>query len=293
MEMVFKRFRFFYSHFYTQLFWTPLLILRIILTGKASAFHCVKHLTQFHKVNLLKLKTSSDFQPGCVYLSNHRSWADFFIDQTICRGASYLSRRLVIVGTPLSSLWSYLAYSTFYFERKRGIDRKKFFAWIEKQWQQRNVGRGKNEEYGIIVYPEGTRNKKDHPLKLKTGVLQYAFEYKKRLQIVITKNKEHVVNEKNVEINFGKTCVVNFSEVIDSTQFETFQEFREEIEKKFGSEWDKVYNSNVEAKDLEVLDLEEVGKDQQYEDVPIKFRLNLIRSIAALLVFLSWYKVQN
>lgn len=90
---------------------------------------------------------------------------------------------MVWIGTPVSSLYAWMTNSTWFFNRKRGLDRAAFSTFMETSW-------GKRGEFGMIAYPEGTRNQAMEPLPLKTGVLHFAYEYKHPVQVVITTKKE-------------------------------------------------------------------------------------------------------
>jgi len=174
-----------------------------------------------------------------IYLCNHRSWADFFVDQAICGGASYLSRMMVWVGTPLSSLYAWMAHSTWFFNRHRGIDRVAFSKFMEDQWSKRQT-------FGMIAYPEGTRNQTQSPLTLKTGVLQFAYEYKHVVQCVITRGKEEVCNEKKLTIRKNQSLITSCSEPIDPTKFETFEAFVASVRKIFTDTWNDAYSTKEE-----------------------------------------------
>ena len=174
-----------------------------------------------------------------VYLCNHRSWADFFIDQVVTGGSSYLARLMVWIGTPVSSLYAWLSHSTWFFNRKRGIDRAAFAKFMDTEWARRPT-------FGMIAYPEGTRNQDKDPLPLKTGVLQFAFEYKRPVQCVITAGKESVCNEKKLTARLGQTVVTECSAVIDPTTFDTQDKFVAEVRKAFAETWKLAYGAKSE-----------------------------------------------
>lgn len=272
----------------------PICLFHILITGKTSAFHGVQHISAYHGVTFLRRPSSPKLEDGCLYLCNHRSWADFFIDQTLCGGAAYLSRKMVMLGTPMSSFWAWLSNSTWFFTRKKGLDREKFFEWIESKWQTR-------PEFGLIAYPEGTRNHDNQALPLKSGVLQYAYNYKRKVQVLITTNKEKVVNEKKLSIHYGVACVVEASEVIHPTEFDSFELFKKAIKKKFTDTWEKAYSASLQAKlddpstrnsalkqlkELEIFDPPLGMKEPVFEAVPLARRLWISRSIMALVVLL-------
>jgi 1-acyl-sn-glycerol-3-phosphate acyltransferase len=105
---------------------------------------------RFYRAKLSEEMAISSSERRVIYLCNHRSWADFFMDQAICGGASYLARYMVVIGTPVSSLFAWMSSSTWFFNRKRGLDRQAFFRFMEASWDKR-------PDFGMIAYPEGTR----------------------------------------------------------------------------------------------------------------------------------------
>ena len=72
-----------------------------------------------------------------------------------------------------------------FFRRKRGVDRAAFTRFIRDSWAYRPTK-------PLIVYPEGTRNKRSVSRPLKTGAIQAAFDLNVPVQVLITTNKEHV-----------------------------------------------------------------------------------------------------
>jgi len=72
-----------------------------------------------------------------MFFSNHRSWADFFMDGYITGGSSYLSRYGVIVGVPGPCYCGYLYNFVWFFHRKHGINRQWFTEFFAKKWSVR------------------------------------------------------------------------------------------------------------------------------------------------------------
>lgn len=161
------------------------------------------------------------------------------MDQAICGGASYLARFMVWVGTPVSSLYGWLSHSTWFFNRKRGIDRAAFAKFMEDEWTKRPT-------FGMIAYPEGTRNQEDDHLPLKTGVLQFAFEYKHPVQCVITAGKEGVCNEKKLTMNRHRAVVTACSELVDPEKFESQDAFVTKVREVFTATWKSAYTTKEE-----------------------------------------------
>eukprot|EP00511_Aplanochytrium_stocchinoi_P012104 CAMPEP_0204877898 /NCGR_PEP_ID=MMETSP1348-20121228/48448_1 /ASSEMBLY_ACC=CAM_ASM_000700 /TAXON_ID=215587 /ORGANISM="Aplanochytrium stocchinoi, Strain GSBS06" /LENGTH=172 /DNA_ID=CAMNT_0052034817 /DNA_START=458 /DNA_END=973 /DNA_ORIENTATION=+ len=171
---------------------------------------------------------------------------------------------MVWIGTPVTSLWAWLSHSTWFFNRKPGIDRSAFGKWINSQFDER-------PHPGLIAYPEGTRNQKDEPLKLKSGVLQYAYEFNRPVQCVITTNKDTVVNEKAAKLNRNVICVTHISKPLYPKDFADSKEFVVSARELFVKTWETAYNTKPEHGDL--YSPPYGLKEPQYDEVPIKRRL--------------------
>jgi len=135
-------------HLYTQLVLCPAHIVFGLVTGRMNPFAVTKHICDALGVRFRKTRGSRPLCPAAtarvIYLCNHRSWADFFCDQVITGGASYLSRYMVILATPVSSLYAFMSHSTWFFNRKRGIDRAAFAKFMDDEWNKR-------PQYGMIA----------------------------------------------------------------------------------------------------------------------------------------------
>ncbi len=65
------------------------------------------------------------------------------------------------------------------------------------------------------------------------------------LQIVITRNKEAVLSEKDMRCSLGQTCLVGYAEAIDPLKFASFDDFLAAVQKAWDSEWKRVYSANL------------------------------------------------
>jgi len=256
-----------------------------ILTGKANPYALTRHICRMLEIRFLKTRASHELCPApktrVIYLCNHRSWADFFCDQVICAGASYLSRLLVWVGTPVSSLYGWMAHSTWYFNRKRGIDRQAFAKFMDEEWSKRPT-------FGMIAYPEGTRNQTQTHLPLKTGVLQYAYEYKRAVQCVVTANKEAVCNEKRFSVGRGVALVTSISPVVDPAGFDSMEAFVAKVREEFARSWDDAYNT----KTTEALEYEPPMGHTPPSFTPVvePSKVAILRVVVLLLTIFSSYR---
>ena len=154
-------------------------------------------------------------------LINHVSFADFFIDNCVLQGhGCYLSRWIIFIIMPFSSILSLLANQIYFF--KRGNN---------KLSQLHNIVHticNKNNRI-LIVYPEGTRNKTLTPIPLKLGMIKALYDKKIPLQIININNKHHVINEKTIQYNKNVTCNVIISQQLDPALFDTFDNFTTKI----------------------------------------------------------------
>ncbi|KAH9256327.1 hypothetical protein BASA81_005548 [Batrachochytrium salamandrivorans] len=267
-------------HFYCQLVLCPAHIVYGLLTGLVNPFAVTRHLCQVLGIRFLKSKHSQDLYQGdkkVVFLCNHRSWADFFVDQVTCGGASYLARYMVWLGTPVSSLYGWMTHSTWFFNRKRGLDRAQFSQFMESNWATRSG-------FGMIAYPEGTRNQNPEPLPLKTGVLHFAYEYKHPVQVVITTNKETAYNEKKFHYIHGTAVVTCFSKVLDPHEFATQKEFVDKCRDTFIETWALAHSDEAEAVEYEPP----MGREAPgYAPPSEPFKTNLLRlAVFVLCVFI-------
>eukprot|EP00803_Ostreobium_quekettii_P007666 evm.model.scf_3947.1 EVM.evm.TU.scf_3947.1 scf_3947:614-6150(+) len=181
----------------------------------------------------------------CIYLCNHRSWADFFMDVIHTGGrAAALGRRMVLVAFPSFMSPAWVMEAIFFFNRNDVKDKEKFNLWIDKCW-------GHSPYPGLVIFPEGHRNIKLTSLPLKRGMLRYAFSRKVPCQCVIASGKEDVLSEKEMHIHFGAKIVVGYSEVIRPEKFPDVEGFIGEVQRVWDKTWTKVFTKSEDIRPLE------------------------------------------
>ncbi|GAB4821617.1 hypothetical protein N2152v2_008663 [Parachlorella kessleri] len=179
----------------------------------------------------------------CVYLANHRSWADFFVDMYVVAGdAVPLSRKEVGMAFPAftSSLMAVKAILLFNRGGVKNLER--FNSWLDKASMAAH-------SQNLLVYPEGTRSLRQASLPLKRGMLRYAYTRRLPVQVMITAHKEEVLNERRRTAHWGRTLVVGFSEVLDSTQFAEFDAFMAEVQRVWDAQWERVHSAPRQGKE--------------------------------------------
>lgn len=189
-------------------------------------------LTKVLNTQLIKIKNSFPVRKEkCIYLFNHRSWADFWIDYDIVGGACFISRKLLKYVLGFAGILGSTLNDVLFFNRNDTKDRYKLYKKILEKLKIRN----------IILYPEGTRNIQNVSKPLKFGVIKLAYENNIPLQIIICKNKEKVFNLKKLEYSKNINCPYYVSEVIYPKDYKKLRYFTIHVENKWNESWNKIY----------------------------------------------------
>lgn len=64
-------------------------------------------------------------------------------------------------------------------------------------------------------------------------------------QIVMTRNKEAILSEKDLSCHLGQTCLVGYAKPIDPSQFSSFEEFVASVQTAWDAEWKRVYTADL------------------------------------------------
>lgn len=180
-------------------------------------------------------------QAPIMFIHNHRSWTDFFLDIYITEGrAATLSRWAVFAVFPVFLSSAYVLKSIKFFNRNQVKDKEAFNRWLDKEIAH-------SSQKGLNVYPEGHRNLLPEPLPLKRGMLKYCHSRKMLLQIIITRGKERLLSEKQLRVGFEIPLVCGFSEVLDPTEFESFDDFWGRFEELWGKMWETVHEADAKG----------------------------------------------
>jgi 1-acyl-sn-glycerol-3-phosphate acyltransferase len=176
-----------------------------------------------------------------IYLHNHRSWADFFLDMYVTEGrAAPLSRWAVFPVLPIVLTSGVLLRGILFFKRNRVSDKEAFNKWLEARVRAGYIK-------GLLVYPEGHRSLLPQGLPLKRGMLHFAYSRQWPLQIVITSHKEDLLSEKQLVARWNARLAIGFSDVIKPADFATFDDFVAAIQNIWDATWQSVYNSSEES----------------------------------------------
>lgn len=145
---------------------------RVLKVGKrdlyrGKAVYLVRNLKQyvllFHPYLLDHLRgTFEMFTRGIFSLQcNHRSWADFMVDQYVTEGRTlFMSRWAVAYVFPLFMIPMWFVRAVLIFRRGSISNKKKFNQWIDREW-------AKSTQTALGVYPEGHRSTTGKSLPLR------------------------------------------------------------------------------------------------------------------------------
>lgn len=189
-------------------------------------------LSHFYKVLNIKqdyVKKEELIEKGFIF-SNHRCWADFAIDN-YTMDSSPLGRYLAFIMMGLWTVLGTIDNRSIMFSRGKA-KRKYIYDLCKKNMDKKGYYNKRT-----LLYPEGTRmsykileSKEDIKSKLKIGLIKEIYERNEfPIQIVISSNKENVLNEKKLTINRNVTIKSGISKGIHPKDFNTFEDFLDKI----------------------------------------------------------------
>ena len=188
----------------------------------------------------IKLSITSDEQlikHGYI-LANHRSFTDFGIDPLLADSA-IIGRRLACIIMFWNVMIGYADNRIFSFVRGKET-RSELFHRIKKHFALRNR---------ILFFPEGTRlkytnlsSKEELKSYLKYGILKEIYYDKAYpVQIQISSNKELVINEHKLYVNYGDNVKTHRTRAIYPTNYDTENDFYDAIATEWYDAWVKTH----------------------------------------------------
>jgi 1-acyl-sn-glycerol-3-phosphate acyltransferase len=226
------------------------------LTIQLNYSNCKLYRISEHKISHSK---------HIIYFSNHRSWADFFIDNAVTEYCTkFVSRIEVSYILPLYVYISgYLLLDLIFFFKRGKISISDFEKLIKHNQLNNKSGND------ILVYPEGTRRSGlDYACDLKKGLIYYAYKENYPIQFIISKNKEKFLNEKIFTAEKNVNVFVHYSHVYypDFTKYRSMQEFYDFINTEWKTTFDTVYSTDHESKihEYEQIDATKMHDNNYY-----------------------------
>lgn len=177
---------------------------------------------------IIKVKESKKLIDKGIILGNHRGWVDMAIDNYLCEGnVVFLIRRLAGVAITFACIDKLLCKTIIIIGSKNLTRHDIIKKIVEKV----------NTKRRVLFYPEGTRlryselkDEEDLKSKLKYGLLKSVYENQDTpVQVVISSNKEKVMDEFRLKVNRNITVKSCFGEKILPSEYATFEDFIDKI----------------------------------------------------------------
>ena len=169
----------------------------------------------------------------CIYLTNHCDIYDFPIDTYLTGGnAMFISRYIPKFLFPIQYIMTTITKNTFYFKEYLLNDKVDFNKNIYTALTNSNYR-------NLIMYSEETRRHEDNNAYI-------AWSYNMCVQIIITKNKERIINLESRTSQYGVNLYCYRSQVINPEYFSSFKEFNAYVTLI----WEESYGKIYECKDM-------------------------------------------
>ena len=182
----------------------------------------------FFRMFMIRNCVQGTFIDTGFLLANHRTWVDFAYDPFISGSA--------VVGRA-AAFWAMLGFSLLGFLENRLIvvsrskNRNETFTAIRHFIHSKGLYCRR-----VLFWPEGTRCShtqltiEDTRRMIKPGLLKSIYEHSQLpVQIMMSKNKEQVLNEKRMRVGLGQTIYTKLSDAIHPNDFATFEAFFERV----------------------------------------------------------------
>ena len=285
---MFKYLLFPFVMFYMSVICPLFAILNIFTrTKKSLLYNLCNYVNIIFNVKIIRISENDIARDkDIIYLTNHRSFADMFIDPMIIGYCGmFIARNLVALVFPFSFIVSKLTNNCIYINRENVGNIVKFFKLVEDT-------RKKFTHLNIIVYPEGTRRPNSHlPCPLKKGFIYHSYNNNLPLQIFISKNKEKVINESKFTFNTGQTVFVSFSNVLSpNKEIETIEEYYARVQFVWNNIWMNAFSLNEKNFKKYPFEQNSIFKNKYRKTNKLYWYHRLsIFTIATLIIFFSFF----
>ena len=206
---------------------------------------------RFHKVS----KRGLILDKNIIYMSNHSSVGDFFIDPHILQHSlKFIALNKAGFMLPVLGLISYLTSFTIFI--KQGNSKEKVLENLKKIEELRK----KDDTRNISLYPEGMRRPHRHTVSatLKKGFIYHSFENNLPIQIVHTTNKEYVIDDEKIMLHKNTKLFTYYGPKIDPqklrTKFEkknkrpyTKDDYYNDVYKSWSKIWSKMDKYRIDT----------------------------------------------
>jgi len=248
-----------------------------------------------------------------MYMTNHVSVGDFFIDPPILHYTSkFISLNKMAFILPVLGILCYLTSYTIVISQ--GNSKEKVlenFKKIEELCK-------KDDTRSLSLYPEGLRRPHRHTVSatLKKGFIYHSFENNLPIQIVHTTNKDYVIDDPQIILHKNTKLFTYYGPKIDpqklGTKFEkkhkrpyTKEDYYNDVYKSWSKIWSKMDKYRIDTLRSQGLSHSEcLAKMEHYattfpriedkiekEDTPLTVSFLLLRAILWSIVYFIIFKI--
>ena len=262
-----------------------------------------------HKVS----KKNQIIDKNIMYMTNHASTSDFYIDQYILHYSTKLialnKARMIM---PVLGVMAYLTSSGIFISS--GNSKETILENFKKIEELR-----KNDDIrNIALYPEGLRRPHRHAVSaiLKKGFIYHSFDNNLPIQIVHTTNKDYVIDDEKMMLHKNTKLFTYYGPKIDpqklKTKFEkkhkrayTKDDYYDYVYKQWAKIWSKMDKYRIDTLRSQGLSHDEcLQKMEQYSakfplientiengDEPLSLPFLLLRSTLWAVIYFIIFKI--
>jgi len=285
-----------------------------VKSNKEAIRHVVKECIRstncsFHKVS----KKGLILNKNIMYMTNHVSVGDFFIDPHILHYSSkFIALNKMRTMLPVLGLISYLTSFTIFINQ--GNSKEKVVEDFRKIEELRKIDDTRN----LSLYPEGLRRPHRHTVSttIKKGFIYHSFENNLPIQIIHTTNKDYVIDDEKFLLHKNTKLFTYYGPIIDPqklrTKFEkkhkrpyTKDDYYNDVYKKWSKIWLKMDKYRIDTLRSQGLSHREcLEKMDQYStkfpriedkvvkgDTPLPVSFLLLRAIFWSILYYIIFKI--
>jgi 1-acyl-sn-glycerol-3-phosphate acyltransferase len=285
-----------------------------IKTNKEAIQDVVSSCIRGAKCSMYKVsKKGLILDKNIMYMTNHVSVGDFFIDPPILHYTSkFISLNKMAFMLPVLGIICYLTSYTIFISE--GNSKEK----VLENFKNIEELRIKDDTRNLSLYPEGMRRPHRHTVSatLKKGFIYHSFENNLPIQIVHTTNKDYVIDDINIILYKNTKLFTYYGPKIDPIKLRakyekkhkrkyTKDDYYNDVYKCWSKIWSKMDKYRIDTLRSQGLSHEEcLAKMENYatkfpriedkiekEDIPLTASFLLLRAILWSIVYFIIFKI--
>lgn len=260
-----------------------LVLLGVNMTHGALCAHYLRILGTTFATAPTSKPVLDDTQHPVIFLCNHRSWGDFWVDSALLGGTAFVARKEVGLALPCTGVWA-MVHGWIWFINRGAKHAEGTIKWMGNFYQTSHT---RFPGKGVGIYPEGTRTLEPKGLPLKPGGLASAYSIGWPVQLVISTNKEKVMQERTFSLGFGVQVTTCVSPPLWPKDYASTDDFIDAVRKTWSETWEDAYGAATVPRPRALLP----GASQRTgrPALPGGMAMNLVRAVLVLAgVLYSW-----